>query len=209
MVTDIILKYFPDLTDVQIDRLSSLNNLYRSWNEKVNLISRKDIDNLYLHHILHSLSIIKFYRFPLGSSILDLGTGGGFPGVPLAILYESSQFTLIDGKKKKINVVNDIISELKLKNAKAQSVRAEDLKLKFDYVIVRAVATIDKLKLWSFPLIKKNNNYPGSGLFAYKGGNIHDELQLLKGKQHIELNNIYDVIDDEYYKDKYIVYLAY
>ncbi len=190
MVTDIILKYFPDLTNTQIDRLASL-----------------DIDNLYLHHILHSLSLIKFYRFPADSNILDLGTGGGFPGIPLAILYESSQFTLIDGKKKKINVVNDVISELKLQNAKAQSIRAEDLKLKFDYVVVRAVATIDKLKSWSFPLIKKNHEYPGSGLFAYKGGNIHEELQLLKGKQHIELNNIYDVLDEEYYKDKYIVYL--
>ncbi len=207
MVTDIILKYFPDLTGNQIDRVSRLNGLYRSWNEKVNLISRKDIDNLYLHHILHSLSIIKFYRFPADSNILDLGTGGGFPGIPLAILSESSQFTLIDGKKKKINVVNDVISQLKLKNIKAESVRAEDLTLKFDYVVVRAVATIDKLKLWSFPLIKKNNKYPESGLFAYKGGNIHEELQLLRDKQHMELNNIYDVIDEEYYKDKYIVYL--
>ncbi len=204
----IIYKYFDNLTDLQKERIEKLYELYLDWNSKINVISRKDIDNLYLHHILHSLSILKFYSFNEGSKILDIGTGGGFPGIPLAILLENCDFTLIDGKAKKIKVVNEVANSLELNNVKGLHQRAEEFKEKFDFVITRAVATIDKLKMWSHPLLKRKNTGPmPSGLFAYKGGKINDELKLLDKDDYYELNDIHEAIPESYFKEKHIIYL--
>ena len=205
---DIIIKYFPDLSENQQSQLSKLYLLYKDWNEKINVISRKDIDNLYLHHVLHSMSILKFYKFNSGSKIIDIGTGGGFPGIPLAIMLEDCDFTLIDGKSKKILVVNEIIEALDLKNVKALHQRAEEFKEKFDFALVRAVATIDKLKIWSFPLLKHQSKGPmPSGLFAYKGGNISNEIKLLERSDYYENNHIFENVNEDYFKEKYIIFV--
>lgn len=208
MNIDIILKYFPDLTDLQQKRLSRLYELYKDWNEKINVISRKDIDNLYLHHVLHSLSLLKFYQFNEGATFLDIGTGGGFPGIPLAIMLENCKFTLIDGKSKKILVVNEVIQDLKLENITASHKRAEEFKEKFDFVVIRAVATLDKLRAWSFPLIKNNSVGPmPPGIFAYKGGNINEEVKLLEKNDYFEINNINNQVNEDFFNEKYIVYI--
>ena len=208
MNIDIIHKYFPDLSINQIDNLSKLYGLYKEWNEKINVISRKDIDNLYLHHILHSISLLRFYSFYPESRFLDIGTGGGFPGIPLAIMLEECNFTLIDGKSKKIKVVKEIASELGLKNVTALHKRAEEFKEKFDFVTIRAVASLDKLRLWSLPLIKnKSNNPMPPGLFSYKGGNIKEEIKLLEKNDYYESNHIFEQIEEDYFKEKYIIYL--
>lgn len=205
---DIIIKYFPDLSVKQKFQLSKLYILYKDWNEKINVISRKDIDNLYLHHVLHSMSILTFYKFNTGSKIIDIGTGGGFPGIPLAIMLEDCDFTLIDGKSKKILVVNEIIKALDLKNIKAFHQRAEEYKKKFDFAMVRAVATIDKLKEWSFPLLNNKSKGPmPSGLFAFKGGNISNEINLLERNDYFEKNHIFENITEDYFNEKYIVYV--
>jgi len=208
MNIDIITKYFPDLTSSQIDKLSELYKLYKTWNEKINVISRKDIDNIYLHHVLHSISLLRFYSFYPEIKFLDIGTGGGFPGIPLAIILEDCDFTLIDGKAKKIKVVSEIAEELSLKNVKALHKRAEEFKEKFDFITIRAVASLDKLRLWSMPLLKNNSKNPmPPGLFSYKGGNIKDELKLLERSDYYESNHIYDQVEEEYFKEKYIIYL--
>ncbi|HFU75513.1 MAG TPA: 16S rRNA (guanine(527)-N(7))-methyltransferase RsmG [Arcobacter sp.] len=208
MNNEIIYRYFPNLSDLQKDRIDKLDDLYRYWNSQINVISRKDIDNIYLHHVLHSLSIMKFYTFNEGSSIMDLGCGGGFPGIPLAIINENCRFTLIDGKAKKIKVVNEIASELGLKNVFGIHQRAEECNSNFDFVVTRAVATIDKLKSWSYPVLKKKNKGPmPPGLFAYKGGNINEELKFLDKNDYYELNDIHEAIPENYFKEKYIIYL--
>lgn len=205
---DIIIKYFPNLSENQKNQLSKLYLLYKDWNAKINVISRKDIDNLYLHHVLHSMSILTFYKFNTGSKIIDIGTGGGFPGIPLAIMLEDCHFTLIDGKSKKIHVVNEIIDKLELKNVSALHQRAEEFKDKFDFAVVRAVATIDKLKDWSFPLLKQKSKGPmPSGLFAYKGGHISNEIKLLERNDYYENNHIFENITEDYFKEKYIVFV--
>src|SRR5690606_15637433 len=164
MVTgaEIIFTHFPHLTDLQKDQFELLGGLYREWNEKINVVSRKDIDALYTHHILHSLAIAKFIQFAPGSKVFDLGTGGGFPGIPLAIRFPETQFILADGTGKKIMVVNSIIESLGLQNARGIAQRAEEVKTKFDFVVTRAVAKADKLLPWSRRIIHKNhkNTYP-------------------------------------------------
>jgi len=152
---EIIHKYFPDLTEEQSDLLTKLQPLYKEWNEKINVISRKDIDNLYERHVLHSLSIAKLLKFRSGSDILDLGTGGGFPGIPLAIMFPDVNFHLVDGTKKKILVVQEVAKALGLKNVKAEATRAEEIKKKrYDFVLARAVTQIDRLVPWMRRLIK-------------------------------------------------------
>ena len=208
MKEQIIYKYFDNIQDSQKEKFKNLYDLYVEWNNKINVVSRKDIGNLYLHHVLHSLSILKFYDFNNGAKILDIGTGGGFPGIPLAIMLENCDFILIDGKAKKIKVVNEITNSLNLKNVKGLHKRAEECKEKFDFVVTRAVASIDKLNMWSSPLLKKKNTGPmPSGLFAYKGGNITTELKLLDKDNYYELNDIYTSIPENYFIDKYIIYL--
>lgn len=204
-----IIKKFPSLNQQQIEQLKALDGLYRDLNSKVNVISRKDIDNLYLHHVLHSMFIHFINEFKDGSDILDLGTGGGFPGIPLAILYPRVKFTLVDGTKKKIGVTQEVIRTLGLKNVVARQQRAEEIKgEKFDFVICRAVASIDKLLAWSRPLLKteQQHGFP-NGLFTWKGGDPIKEINLLPKHEYTESFPISDYSDDEYFKEKYIMYV--
>jgi 16S rRNA (guanine527-N7)-methyltransferase len=205
---DIIHKYFPDLSEEQIQQFSQLGPLYTEWNQKINVVSRKDIDHIYDHHILHSLAIAKFIHFKEGSRILDLGTGGGLPGIPLAILFPDCHFTLIDGTGKKIRVVNEIVQALGLTNVTAIQKRAEELKKKFDFVVCRAVASLDKLVMWSENLIdqRQKNAWP-NGLITLKGGNIMEEVKSLPRKYYAEVEEIEHFFEEEYYLEKYLVYI--
>lgn len=205
---DLIKKYFPNLNEHQLQLLEQLGPLYLDWNQKINLISRKDIDNLYDHHILHSLALAKFIKFKPGARILDLGTGGGLPGIPLAILFPEVKFTLIDGTRKKIMVVEDIIQNLGLDNAKAQQIRAEELKGKFDFVICRAVASLDKLVLWSRRLLKHEQTHAlPNGLITLKGGNVKAEIKALPKGEYAESTPLSDFFEETYYEEKYAVYV--
>ena len=204
----LIKNTFKKFDDNQIKKFEMLEDLYREWNEKINVISRKDMDYIYLHHVLHSLALLKFYNISFGTKILDLGTGGGFPGIPLAIALTGVEFVLIDARAKKIKVINDIIEKLELNNVKAIHKRAEECKNKFDYIVSRAVAPLDKLRAWSFPLIKhKNKGTIPNGMFVYKGGDINKELKLLKKGDYYEINNIGNVFSDDYFKEKYLIYI--
>ncbi len=205
---EILLKYFPDLTTEQQEKLAQLGPLYQEWNQKINVISRKDIDHIYDHHILHSMAIAKMISFKEGSKILDLGTGGGLPGIPMAILFPDCQFLLIDGTGKKIRVVQEIVDHLQLKNIKARQVRAEELKQRFDFVICRAVASLDKLVLWSERLIahQQRNAWP-NGLITLKGGDIQTEIKSLPKNSYVELEPLSDFFEEEYFKEKYVVYV--
>ncbi len=205
---EVILKYFPDLNEEQISRFRALDALYRDWNAKINLISRRDIDNLYLHHVLHSLAISKILYFKEGSEILDIGTGGGFPGIPLAILQPEVKFHLIDGTQKKIKVVEEIIQSLGLKNAKAQQVRAEELKgRRYDFVATRAVAELNQLRLWSQRLLKSKHQHAiPNGLIALKG-NVQMEIKNLPKGEFTEVFPISDFFEEKYFQEKYAVYL--
>lgn len=205
---EVILKYFPNLTSEQIDQLSQLKPLYTEWNEKINVISRKDIDQIYEHHVLHSLSVAKLISFKPGSHILDLGTGGGLPGIPLAILFPETQFTLIDARSKKITVVADMIKRLGLKNANAIHGRAEELKTKYDFVLARAVTSIDKLYAWSLPLIHQRQGHGlPNGLIAFKGGQIKEEMKQLPKKAYWEKYDVIDFFAEEYFNEKYLIYV--
>lgn len=205
---ELIKRYFPDLTDRQLGQLEQLWDLYHDWNQKINVISRKDIDNLYLNHVLHSLSIAKYLSFSEGSRVLDLGTGGGFPGIPLAILFPEVEFTLIDGIRKKINVCNEVIRALNLSNARAYQRRAEETKDKHHFVVTRAVAKIDVLIGWSRKLIsnQQKNRLP-NGLIALKGGDIEQEMNLLPKWEYYELVPISMYFEEEAFEEKYLVYI--
>ena len=206
----IIEKYFPDLTDEQRQRFGALDAIYRDWNAKVNLVSRKDIDHLYEHHVLHSLAIAKLLQFKPGAEILDVGTGGGFPGIPLAILMPDVQFHLIDGMLKKVKVVQDVIEQLGLTNAKAQQVRAEELKnARYDFVVTRAVAELNLLRQWtSQRLLKPKESHPlPNGLIALKGGKIREEIKALPKGEYVETTPVSDFFEEDYFKEKYLVYL--
>ena len=203
-----ILQYFPNLTPQQIDHFQQLEDLYRDWNQKINVISRKDIDNLYLRHVLHSLAIPAVVRFRSDADILDLGTGGGFPGIPLAILYPDVNFTLIDGTRKKIHVVEEVAKTLELKNVTAKQIRAEELKGKFDFIVTRAVARLDKLVLWSQRLLKNKERHAiPNGILALKGGAIQAEIKELPKGNYIEVYDIIDIFKELTFEDKYVVYV--
>lgn len=208
---ELLEKYFEDIDDVQIKQFIALGDLYRDWNAKINVISRKDIDNLFLHHILHSLSLAMFTRFKEGTNILDLGTGGGFPGIPLAIFFPETNFHLIDARKKKILVVNEVAQSLGLDNVKGEHIRAEDLKARqYDYVTTRAVAQIDQLWSWSERLIRdKQINIMPNGLIALKGGDIKTEIKKLPRGSYVDIENISDYFEEDYFKEKYVVYVQY
>ena len=205
----IIDKYFPELTAQQYKQLHELENLYLEWNSKINVISRKDIENLYIRHVLHSLAIIHIIRFTPHSRILDLGTGGGFPGIPLAILFPECDFLLIDGTRKKIKVVEAVAEALELHNVKAQHIRAEELKKQqFHFVVCRAVASIDKLFAWSSRLLgaEQQNALP-NGLIALKGGNITAELKQLPRGTYYEKTPISDFFSEPEFENKWVVYV--
>jgi 16S rRNA (guanine527-N7)-methyltransferase len=206
---EIILKYFPQLDERQQAQLAQLGPLYQEWNEKINLISRKDMDNLYAHHILHSLALAKFIRFKPGAELLDLGTGGGFPGIPLAILFPQVSFTLIDGTRKKIMVVEEVSQSIGLENVEAQHIRAEELRQRrFDFVLSRAVASLDKLFAWSLPLLKKEQQHAlPNGLVCLKGGKVKAEIKALPRGSYTETWALSDVFSEEYFQEKYAIYV--
>lgn len=204
---DILLKYFPELSDIQIQKFEQFAALFMEWNAQINLISRKDIDNLMVHHILHSLAIAKTIRFVPDSQILDLGTGGGFPGIPLAILWEDVNFTLLDSIGKKIMVVNDIAEKLQLNNVVGIHGRVEEHKSKYDFVVTRAVADISKLLPWTRMVISKTHrNEVPNGLFALKGASYKDEIKNTGKKIYCEPYPISDYFTEDYFNEKFVVY---
>jgi 16S rRNA (guanine527-N7)-methyltransferase len=208
---DAIKAYFPDLPADQLALLEQLDPLYREWNDKINVISRKDIDNLYLHHVLHSLAIAKVIKFMPGARVLDLGTGGGFPGIPLAILFPETEFVLIDGIRKKITVVNEIASALGLKNVQGFQQRAEERKGRsFDFVVTRAVALMEKIVPWSLPLIRDEQLHAlPNGILALKGGNVKEELKALPRGTYSEIYPIKKMFAEEFFAEKSVVYVQY
>jgi len=203
-----IIKYFPNLSERQLEQLSQLKVLYRDWNEQINVISRKDIENLYAHHVLHSMAIAKLISFKKGASILDLGTGGGLPGIPLAILFPDTSFTLVDGTGKKIKVADAISREIGLRNVKTLHIRAEEVRQKFDFVVCRAVASLDKLVGWSRRLVaKKHQHALPNGLITLKGGDIRAEKKLLHPGEYVEVFPLSDWFELPFFEEKYIVYV--
>jgi 16S rRNA (guanine527-N7)-methyltransferase len=204
---EIILKYFPGLTPLQKEKFSMLDTLYRYWNEKINLISRKDIDGLYEKHILHSLSIARVIRFSAGSRILDVGTGGGFPGIPLAIIFPEVGFHLIDSIGKKIKVVKSIADELKLENVMTEQIRAELVKAKYDFVVSRAVTQMPEFIKW----IGKNvspvqRNAMPNGILYLKGGIQDEEIKI--NKHRICLFNLSDYFTEPWFETKKVIYIG-
>jgi len=200
----LILKYFPNLTNDQIQKFKELEVLYKEWNSRINVISRKDIDDLYLKHVLHSLSIAKFISFKKNTSILDVGTGGGFPGIPLAIIFPDCNFLLVDSINKKINVVKEISNTLKLTNVSYNAIRVEKLKTKHDFIVSRAVTRMNKFRNLVKGLISnKNDNKIKNGIIYLKGGDLTDEMMNIKHQKV----NISDYFDEEFFETKKIVYL--
>ncbi len=203
-----ILKYFPDLSDQQYQQIAALYELYRDWNSKINVISRKDFEHFYERHVLHSLSISKFLDFTPGTQVLDLGTGGGFPGVPLAILYPDVMFHLVDGTRKKIHVVNEVLTELGINNAMGQQIRAEELKTTYDFVVTRAVASIDKLYNWSRRLLAEHEKNPiPNGLITLKGGQLNEELKTLPKGSYFEKVPLSTFFDEPWFEEKFLIYV--
>lgn len=200
-----IIKYFPDLTPVQRSQFELLEALYQDWNAKINVISRKDIDQLYTKHVLHSLAIAKIQKFEPGTYILDVGTGGGFPGIPLAILFPETRFYLIDIILKKINVVNAVVESLELKNVKAAQMRAENVKGDFDFIVSRAVTNMPDFVNWVKDKIKKQNKHElANGILYLKGGDLTQELKdFPKATEY----NISSFFDDEFFETKKVVHL--
>ena len=201
----LIQKYFPDLTDLQIKQFEQLKGLYKDWNLKINVVSRKDIDELYLRHVLHSLGISKVMPFQSGSKILDVGTGGGFPGIPLAILFPEVQFHLVDSIAKKIKVVNDVSEGLGLQNIKTTHGRVEEIKGTYDFIVSRAVAQMETFVRWTKGKINKKQQHPiKNGILYLKGGDLSDELNKYTSA------TIYDLIDyfkEDFFETKKVVHL--
>lgn len=201
-----ILKQFPNLTDNQIQQFEKLQFLYEDWNSKINVISRKDIDELYTRHVLHSLGIAKILEFKPGSKIMDVGTGGGFPGIPLAILFPEVDFYLIDVIAKKIRVVNEVASALGLKNVKAEQKRAELVNQEFDFIVSRAVTNMPDFVSWVNGKIRKNSKHElQNGILYLKGGDLTEEL---KDYKKAEQFNLSDFFKDEFFETKKVVHLA-
>ena len=200
-----ILKCFPEITNVQKEQFERLSNLYQDWNAKINVISRKDIDELYTKHVLHSLAIAKIQKFEPGTYILDVGTGGGFPGIPLAILFPETRFYLIDVILKKINVVKAVIEALELKNVKAEQIRAENVKGDFDFIVSRAVTNMPDFVSWIKDKIKKQQKHElKNGILYLKGGDLTEELKLFPNAFEY---NISEFFDAEFFETKKVVHL--
>ena len=200
-----ILKYFPEITDVQKEQFLKLSDLYQDWNAKINVISRKDIDELYTKHVLHSLAIAKTQKFEPGTYILDVGTGGGFPGIPLAILFPETRFYLIDVILKKINVVKAVAEALALKNVKAEQIRAENVKGDFDFIVSRAVTNMPDFVSWIKDKIKKQQKHElKNGILYLKGGDLTEELKLFPNATEY---NISEFFDAEFFETKKVVHL--
>lgn len=202
---EFILNYFPDLTDVQKNQFVQLEALYQDWNSKINVISRKDIDELYVKHVLHSLAIAKIQKFEPGTYVLDVGTGGGFPGIPLAILFPETRFYLIDVILKKINVVKAVAEALELKNVKAEQMRAENVKGDFDFIVSRAVTNMPDFVSWIKDKIKKQQKHElKNGILYLKGGDLTEELAAFPNAKEY---NITDFFEGEFFETKKVVHL--
>ena len=206
MNIDIIKKYFGDITDEQCRQFEALYDLYQDWNSKINVISRKDIDNLYEHHVLHSLAIAKALKFKDDTEILDFGTGGGFPGVPLAIMFPKCRFHLIDGTGKKIRVATEVANAIGLKNCHPEHKRGEEEKGKYDFVVSRAVMPLPDLeRIVRKNISNKQHNALPNGIICLKGGNVESEIQLFR--KYVEVTEISQWFDEEWFKEKYVIYL--
>lgn len=206
MRTELILKYFPDLTTQQQAQFDALYELYKGWNEKINVISRKDIDNLYTNHILHSLGIAKVMTFKPGASVLDVGTGGGFPGIPLAILFPETKFHLVDSINKKITVVNAVAEGAGLKNVKGEWSRAEQIRGEYDFIISRAVTRIKEFYGWVNQKVKEDSVHDlDNGILYLKGGDLDEELSELKRPHSVY--NLSDYFKEEFFETKKVVYV--
>lgn len=204
---DKIIKYFPNITDKQKEQFEALNNLYRDWNSKINVISRKDIDNLYEHHVLHSLAIAKAISFRPGTRILDFGTGGGFPGVPLAIMFPEAEFKLIDGTGKKIRVAQEVANAIGLTNCHPAHLRAEDEKGLYDFVVSRAVMPLpDLVKISQKNIRKEQQNSMPNGFIVLKGGELQAELAPFR--HIVDVTEISNWFDEPWFKEKFVIYLA-
>jgi 16S rRNA (guanine527-N7)-methyltransferase len=210
---DIVLKYFSEFTPEQLDQLRGLEAAYKEWNEKINVISRKDIDGLYEKHVLHSLSIAAVFEMAAGSEVIDLGTGGGFPGVPLAIFFPEVKFHLVDSIAKKLKVVDEVVKATGIKNITTQHSRVEDIKnRKFDVVVSRAVAPLQDLWRWSKPLLRSRQSAVGSqqsavanGLICLKGGDLAKEIQ--ESGTRPRVIEISELFEEEFFKEKYILHV--
>ena len=203
---NIIQKYFPQLSAEQLQQVALLDELYRDWNAKINVISRKDIDNLYEHHVLHSMAIAKMVNFRPGTRILDFGTGGGFPGIPLAILFPECQFKLIDGTGKKIRVAQEVAQAIGLKNCEPAHLRGEDEKGKYDFIVSRAVMSLlDLVKIVKKNIAKEQQNALPNGVICLKGGHLDAELQPYR--KLVEKAELSQWFDEEWFKEKYVIYL--
>ena len=202
----LIQKYFPDLTDQQIEQFEQLKGLYKDWNLKINVVSRKDIDELYVRHVLHSLGIAKVVQFKPGAKVLDVGTGGGFPGIPLAILFPETQFHLVDSIGKKIKVVNEVTEGLGLENIKTTNGRVEEVKDTYDFIVSRAVAQMETFVGWTKGRIAKKQNHDiRNGILYLKGGDLSEELKLYTSAA---IYNLTDYFEEEFYETKKVVHLG-
>lgn len=203
---EIIQKYFKNLTEKQIEQFSKLQDLYEDWNLKINVVSRKDIDELYLRHVLHSLGIAKVMQFKPGSKVMDVGTGGGFPGVPLAILFPETQFHLVDSIGKKIKVVNEVVEGLGLENVKTTHGRVEEVKDTYDFIVSRAVAQMETFVRWNKGKIAKKQNHDlKNGILYLKGGDLTEELQLYTSATIYDLP---DFFEEDFFETKKVVHLG-
>jgi len=203
---ELLTKYFPDLSPLQINRFEALGSLYREWNEKINVISRKDIDELYVRHVLHSLAIAKIIRFKPGTNLLDVGTGGGFPGIPLAILFPDSNFTLIDAIGKKIMVVQEVADQLKLINIKAQKSRVQEIKLRYDFIISRAVTAFpDFVSMVRKNISPHSGNAIPNGIIYLKGGDFEAEISDFMAS--VEIFDISKIFKEPFFETKKVIYL--
>jgi 16S rRNA (guanine527-N7)-methyltransferase len=202
---DLLLKYFPNLTQLQISQFSQLQELYKDWNLKINVVSRKDIDELYLRHVLHSLGIAKVVQFKPNTKVLDVGTGGGFPGIPLAILFPEVQFHLVDSIGKKIKVVREVAEGLGLQNIKTTHGRVEEIKETYDFIVSRAVAQMETFVFWTKGKINKKQQHPiKNGILYLKGGDLSDEL---KKYTSATIYNLPDYFAEDFFETKKVVHL--
>jgi len=203
---EIIQKYFTNLSDVQIEQFSKLQDLYKDWNLKINVVSRKDIDELYLRHVLHSLGIAKVMQFKAGAKVMDVGTGGGFPGIPLAILFPEVQFHLVDSIGKKIKVVNEVVAGLGLTNVKTTHGRVEEVNDTYDFIVSRAVAQMETFVRWTKGKITKKQNHDlKNGILYLKGGDLSEELKLYTSATVYDLPNYFD---EPFFETKKVVHLG-
>ena len=203
---ELIKKYFPHLSAKQIEQFTALDAPYHDWNSKINVISRKDIDNLYEHHILHSLAIAKYITFREGTNVLDFGTGGGFPGIPLAIFFPEANFKLIDGTGKKVRVAQEVADTIGLENVLPAHLRGEEEKGKFDFIVSRAVMPLpDLMKIVKKNIAPDQHNTLPNGVIVLKGGNLNDELKPYK--KIVEKTELSQWFDEEWFKEKYLIYV--